>query len=154
MDQQEAGSGVLNKADTTKRIIAAVIDAVIGIVVGMIPWIGGFISAAYWLVRDGLDVEFMDHRSLGKKLMKLRPVTLDGAPLDIATSVKRNWPFGFAGLSQVLLFIPILGWLLLIPVALIALVVGVVEAFLALTDADGRRMGDKFAHTIVIEVED
>ena len=101
---------------------------VIGIGVGLIPWLGGFISAAHRLVRDVLDVEFMDHRSLGKKLLKLRPVTLDGAPLHIVTSVKRNWPFRFAGYSTVLLFIPVLGWLLLVPVGLFALMVVVIEA--------------------------
>lgn len=154
MEQEMPKAGGFAKADITKRVVAAVIDALIGVVVGMIPWLGGVISAAYWLVRDGLDIEFMDRRSLGKKVMKLRPVTLDGANLDMGTSVRRNWPFAFGGIAQVLLFIPTLGWLFLIPVGLIALVVGLIEAFLVITNADGRRMGDRFANTVVIETED
>ena len=82
------------KPDIGKRAIAVIIDAVIAVVVGLIPIAGGIVATAYWLVRDGLDLEFMDHRSIGKKVMKLRPVTLDGQPLDIATSIKRNWMFG------------------------------------------------------------
>lgn len=141
------------KADITKRILAALIDGVLGVVVGMIPLIGGIISTAYWLVRDGLEVEFLDQRSLGKKLMKLRPVRVDGAPMDIATSVKRNWPFAFGGVALILAYIPIIGWLLLVPLGLLALIVGVIEAVLLFTDPDGRRMGDKFAGTRVIEVD-
>ena len=85
------------KADLGKRAIALIIDGVATMVVGFIPLIGGMIATAYWLLRDGMDVEFMDHRSLGKKLMKLRPVMLDGSPVDMATSAKRNWMFALAG---------------------------------------------------------
>jgi uncharacterized RDD family membrane protein YckC len=141
------------KADITKRIVAAVIDGVLGVVVSMIPLIGGIVATAYWLVRDGLELEFMDRRSLGKKLMKLRPVRLDGSPMDIATSVRRNWPFAIGGVTLVLTFIPIIGWLLMVPVAFAGLIVGVIETYLCFTDAEGRRMGDKFAETKVIEVE-
>jgi len=141
------------KADITKRIIAAVIDGVLGWVVSLIPFIGGLAATAYWLVRDGLELEFMDRRSLGKKVMKLRPVRLDGSPMDIETSVRRNWPFAIGGVTLVLSVIPIIGWLLLVPVALAALIVGVIEAVLCVTDAEGRRMGDKFAETKVIEVD-
>jgi uncharacterized RDD family membrane protein YckC len=139
------------KAELSKRIIAGVIDAVIGAVVGLIPVIGGIIAAGYWLVRDGLDIEFMDHRSIGKKVMKLRPVTLDGRPVDIQTSIKRNWMFALGGVVSLLLYIPIIGWLLMIPVALLALVIGIVELVLVITDAKGRRFGDKLAATQVIE---
>jgi uncharacterized RDD family membrane protein YckC len=139
------------KAELSKRIIAGVIDAVIGAVVSLIPLVGGLVAAAYWLVRDGLDIEFMDHRSIGKKVMKLRPVTLDGRPVDIQTSIKRNWMFALGGIVSILAWIPIIGWLLMIPVALVALVIGIVELVLVITDAKGRRFGDKLAATQVIE---
>lgn len=141
------------KADPSKRIVAVVIDSVIAVVVGMIPWIGGIIAAAYWVLRDGMELEFMDHRSVGKKLMKLRPVTADGGQLDMMGSVKRNWMFGFGGIIQFLLYIPILGWLLMVPVALLALVIGIAELVKVLTDEEGRRFGDGLANTKVIEVE-
>lgn len=148
-----AQAGTAAKADLSKRIIAVVIDAVVAFVVGMIPLVGGLIGAAYWLVRDGLEVEFLDRRSLGKKVMKLRPVRLDGQPMDIQTSVKRNWMFSLGGIVQILMFIPILGWLMIIPVAIVAMVLGLIELYKVLTDAQGRRMGDSMAGTVVIEVD-
>lgn len=154
---QEAPSGAEaaagGKADLGKRFIAAIIDAVIAVFVGFIPIIGGLIATAYWLVRDGLDIDFMDHRSLGKKLVKLRPVTLDGSPVDIMTSVKRNWMFALVGVAQ-LFGMTIVGLVIAIPLLFLVLVIWVVEVTLVLTDSEGRRFGDKFANTKVIEVED
>lgn len=141
------------KADLSKRFIAAVIDCVVGVVIGMIPFIGGLIAAAYWLVRDGLELEFMDGRSIGKKVMKLRPVRLDGLPMDIPTSVRRNWMFAFGGVVQLLMFIPILGWLMMVPVAILALALGLLELYKVVTDPEGRRLGDTMARTKVIEVD-
>jgi uncharacterized RDD family membrane protein YckC len=141
------------KADIGKRLIAAIIDAVIAVAIGFIPFIGGLIATAYWLVRDGLDIDFMDHRSVGKKLVKLRPVTLDGSPVDLMTSVKRNWMFALGGVAQLLAF-TIIGLLLAIPLAFLVFLIAIVEVVLVLTDAEGRRLGDKIANTIVIEVDD
>jgi len=141
------------KADLAKRFIAVVIDAVIAVVVGFIPIVGGLIAAAYWLLRDGLDIEFMDHRSLGKKVMKLRPVTLDGEQLDLAGSAKRNWMFALGGIAQMFAF-TIIGLVIAIPLAFVAFLIGILELVLVLVDPEGRRMGDKIAGTKVIEVED
>jgi uncharacterized RDD family membrane protein YckC len=144
---------ITGKADLSKRFLAMLIDAVLAFVVGMIPFIGGIVAAAYWLVRDGLELEFMDGRSIGKKVMKLRPVRLDGGRMDIETSVKRNWMFALGGVISLLLFIPIIGWLLMIPVALFALAIGLFEVFRVLTEAEGRRLGDTMANTKVIETD-
>lgn len=135
------------KADLTKRLIAALIDNVLASLVGFIPVVGGIVGAAYILLKDGLDLEFMDKRSIGKKLMKLRPVRLDGGSMDITTSLQRNWPLA---IGSVLSIIPILGWIIAVPVAL---VIGIIELVLVLTDPEGRRLGDKLADTKVIEVE-
>ena len=140
------------RPDLGKRAIAAIIDAVIAMVVGLVPIAGGIAATAYWLLRDGMDLDFMDHRSIGKKVMKLRPVTLDGQPLDLATSVKRNWMFALGGLTQ-FFAMTIIGLVLAIPLGLIAFVIGIVEIVLVLTDAEGRRMGDKMARTRVIETD-
>ena len=140
------------RPDLGKRALAAIIDAVIAMVVGLVPIAGGIAATAYWLVRDGMDLDFMDHRSIGKKVMKLQPVTLDGQPLDLATSVKRNWMFGLGGLTQ-FFAMTIVGLVLAIPLGLIAFVIGIVEIVLVLTDAEGRRMGYKMAGTRVIETE-
>jgi len=145
--------GALQKADMGKRILAVLIDAVLAIVIGFIPFIGGLVAAAYWLVRDGLEIDFMDQRSIGKKLMKLRPVTLDGTPMDIMASAKRNWMFALGGVGQVFL------WTLIgIPIALllwfVAFLLGILELILVITDDEGRRLGDKIANTMVIEVDE
>lgn len=142
------------KAELSKRAIAALIDGGIGFVIGLVPVIGGLAAAAYWLLRDGLELDFMDRRSIGKKVMKLRPVRLDGAAMDIEASVRRNWMFALGGVVSLLLFIPIIGWLLMIPVGLAALVLSIIEIVRVLTDAEGRRWGDQMAGTKVIEVAD
>jgi hypothetical protein len=153
-----AGSGSYSwpagKAETSKRIVAAIIDAVISVLIGLIPWVGGIISAAYWVLRDGMELEFMDHRSVGKKLVKLRPLTADGQKLDMMMSVQRNWMFGLGGLMWFLAYIPIIGWLLMVPVGLVALAFGIVELIKVLTDEEGRRFGDVWAKTKVVEVDD
>lgn len=140
------------KADLTKRFIAAIIDGVLAAGVSLIPLLGGIIGGLYILLRDGLDLEFMDGRSIGKKLIKLRPVRLDGQPMDPVTSVKRNLPLAVASVGSVFLIIPFLGWVLAIFFGLIGLVLGIIELILVLTDPEGRRMGDKLAGTKVVEV--
>ncbi len=136
------------KADLGKRIIAVIIDGVIAGVTGFIPVIGGLAGAAYMLIRDGLEVDFMDQRSLGKKVMKLRPVRVDGQPMDLMTSVKRNIPFA---IGPLIMIIPILGWII---GPIVAMIIGIIEIILVLTDDEGRRLGDRFAGTRVIEVDD
>jgi len=150
--QQESKPKTGDKADLGKRFVAGLIDAAIAIVVGFIPIIGGIISAAYWLLRDGMDFDFMKKRSLGKKVMKLRPVTLDGSPMDMVVSIKRNWMFALGGIVQLLMFIPVVGWALIPVVGVISLILVIIEIILVLTDPEGRRMGDKIANTKVIEV--
>jgi uncharacterized RDD family membrane protein YckC len=150
----------LGKADIGKRFIAALIDAIpavlVGFVLGMIPILGGIIgglaAGAWWLVRDGLDLEFADRRSPGKKLLKLRPVRLDGQPLTLEDSIKRNLPLAAYCVGYLLWVVPVLGHIISIPIFLIGGLVGLIEAVFVLSDADGRRMGDKLAGTRVIEV--
>ena len=100
-----------------------------------------------------MEFEFMDHRSVGKKVMKLRPVTADGGQLDMMMSIQRNWMFGFGGIMQFLMYIPFIGWLLILPVGLVAFVIGIIELIKVLTDEEGRRFGDVWANTKVVEVD-
>lgn len=136
------------KADLGKRFIAALIDGVLASVVVFVPVIGALIGAAYMLVRDGLEFDFMKNRSIGKHVMKLRPVRLDGGPVDITTSIKRNIPFA---IGPAIMIIPIIGWII---GPIVAMAIGVIEIVLVLTDSEGRRLGDKFADTKVIEVNE
>jgi uncharacterized RDD family membrane protein YckC len=158
MDEQPhqtpvSASPTLVKADLTKRFIAALIDGVIGgllsyAVGSILPLVGGILGAAYILLKDGLELEFMDKRSLGKKLMKLRPVRLDGNAMDMNTSISRNWPLAIGSLVSI---IPLLG-LILGP--LVGSIFGLIELILVVTDPEGRRLGDKMAGTKVIEVNE
>ena len=139
------------KADLAKRFIAALIDGLLAGVVSLVPLVGGLVAAAYILLRDGLELDFMDRRSIGKKLLGLRPVRLGGQPMDVMTSVKRNLPFAIGALGAVFMIIPILGWIVAILLGLVAMVVAVLEMIFVFTDAAGRRMGDKLAGTQVTE---
>jgi len=146
-----ASSDALAKADVGKRIVAALIDFAIAFVMGLVPGVGQLLGAGYLILRDGLELDFMSHRSLGKQVMKLHLASVEGQPLELMTSVKRNWIFGIGPLVPLLFVIPILGWVL-IPFALFAAIaLGITELVLALTDADGRRLGDKWAATMVVE---
>lgn len=141
------------KPDTMTRFIAFLIDAVAVYAVGLVPIIGGIVGVAYVLLRDGLDYDFMDKRSIGKKIMKLRPVRLDGKPMDMRTSVMRNLPLTLGSLAQILLFVPILGWIF-VPFVLIAgIVVVIIEIVRVFNDPEGRRWGDQLAGTKVIVVK-
>ena len=103
-------------------------------------------------IRDGLDLEFADKRSPGKKIMKLRPIRLDGAPMDMATSVKRNLPIAAYCVGFLFWIIPVLGHIASAPIFAIGGILNLVELVLVVTDPEGRRMGDKMAGTKVIEV--
>ncbi len=146
---------VLAKPDLVKRFVAVIIDVVVGVLLALIPFVGALLAAVYWLVRDGLDIDFMDHRSVGKKLVKLRPVMLDGSPVDLLASVKRNFPLVVSAILWPLLLIPVLGWILIlilvVPVALVSVALLIIELVLILTDDKGRRWGDRLANTQVIE---
>ncbi len=142
------------KPDPLTRFLAFFIDAVIVAVVGLVPIIGGLVGVAYILLRDGLNYDFMDGRSIGKKIMKLRPVRLDGGPMDMETSVRRNWPLAFGSLGQALVYVPIIGLILVLIVGLIGFVLVIVEVVKVLTDAEARRWGDGMAGTKVVAVSD
>ncbi len=147
------GSANRGKADLGKRAIAMIIDSLVAAVLGVVPYIGGLAGIAYFLVRDGLEIDFMDQRSFGKKIVGLRPVRLDGRPMDIETSVRRNWMWGIGAVTSLLLYIPILGWALIPFVMLAAVAIGLYEVYNVVTDPEGRRWGDTLAATKVIEVQ-
>lgn len=149
----DSAADVPAKADLAHRAVALIIDGVIASLLGILPVVGGLVGAAYMVVRDGLEFDFMDHRSVGKQLMKLRPVRLDGEPMDVEASIRRNWMFGLGALTTVLLWIPIIGWILVPVVGIAAFLIGLYEIFKVITDEEGRRWGDRLATTRVIESE-
>lgn len=142
------------KADLGKRFVAALIDGVIaGILTVVIPILGGLLGAAYTLTKDALMFQLTKdaqwkNRSVGKKVMGLQVVNLGGGDVDMTISLKRNVTLAIGSL---LAAIPLLG-LLVAP--LVGGVLGLIEIILVLTDAAGRRLGDKWANTQVIAVEE
>lgn len=154
-----------SKADLVKRFLAVLID---GLIAGVIAWVfglfgtfmggvGTLIGAGYILARDGLNTPYADGRSVGKKLMGLRATRLDGGPMTIETSVRRNWTLAagsiVSGIGTMLVGLGPLA-LLGVPVLILSVLVGLlglVEAILVLTDSEGRRIGDKTGGTKVVE---
>ncbi len=150
-DRQGAAA---TKPDVGKRAIAWIIDAVVAAILSYVPVIGSLLGAAYILTRDGFAFDFMDGRSIGKKLMKLRPIRDDGGKMDLETSIKRNWPLALGMLGAVVVYAPFLGIIALtLLLTLIGAILGLVEIYFVLTSPDGRRYGDRFAGTRVIETE-
>lgn len=148
---QNEEQSTFGKVDPVLRFLAILIDGVVAAVLSIVPVVGGIAGAAYLVVRDGLEVEYMNERSLGKRVMNLDVVRLDGQPMDIETSARRNWMWGIGGITGALAYIPILGWVLIPIIGLIGLAIGVYEGYRVLTDPQGRRWGDEIARTKVIE---
>ena len=111
---------------------------IIAAVMELIPNAGYFAGLAYILLGDG----FFDGRSLGKKLLKLKVVSLENnGPCTFRESILRNSTFA-VGLGLTVL--PLIGWLFLLGIIIL-------EFILVLGSTDGRRLGDEFANTMVIE---
>lgn len=147
------GTQVAKKADVSKRFLAFVIDGAIAAVLSVIPFIGSLLAAAYFLLRDGFDYEFMDHRSIGKRVMRLRPVCDDGSPVTLEVSARRNWPLAITSLAIFLGFVPGLGFVIK-PLGMAAgIILVVLEGYFTYTDEHGLRWGDGLAGTRVIETE-
>jgi len=142
------------KADLGKRFVAALVDGVIAAILGLgIPILGGLLGAAYTLTKDALMFQLTKdpqwkNKSVGKKILGLQVVNLGGGDIDIAASAKRNLTLAVGSLLSV---IPLVR---LVAAPLIGGVLGLIEIVLVLTDAAGRRLGDRWANTQVIAVEE
>jgi uncharacterized protein involved in cysteine biosynthesis len=151
--ETKINDATLTKADPVKRIIAFVIDAVAAMIVGFIPFVGGIIGALYMLLRDALPIEALEYKSIGKKLMNLSVVKVADptSKIDYGTSAKRNWMFALGPIMFFFLFIPIIGWIIDILIAIVALILVIIETIKLFSDEKGIRLGDKQAGTMVIE---
>jgi uncharacterized RDD family membrane protein YckC len=111
-------------AELGKRVLAAIIDGLIGIAAGSL---GGIPGLLYVLLRDGI----FDGRSVGKKVMGLRVINVvTGQPCDFKASAIRH------ALSAI---------------PCVNVLYGIAEIYMVLTQPDRRRFGDKWADTMVIE---
>jgi uncharacterized RDD family membrane protein YckC len=143
----------LKKADPIKRVIAFIIDVIASMIIGLIPVVGGIIGALYMLFRDALPIDVLEKKSIGNKLLNLSVIKIeDETPvIDYATSAKRNWMFSLGPVMLFFIYIPILGWLIDIILAIVLFVLIVIELLKIFLDEKGIRLGDKWAGTMVIE---
>jgi uncharacterized RDD family membrane protein YckC len=135
--------------DTSTRVLAFLIDAVLAGLLSRLFLVGGLLGAVYFVVRDGLRFEFMNQRSIGKHLMDLRVERLDGRPMDLETSLRRNWMWGLGPVGAVVADVPLFGGALSAAVGLFGLAVLLYEAYRVFVRDDGRRWGDELARTQV-----
>lgn len=138
------------KADLVKRVLASLVDGAVAWVISFVPIIGALVGTAYTLTKDAIMFEVTkqgewQNRSLGKKLFNLEVTARDGGNVDLMTSVKRNIPLA---LGTLLMIVPVIGWVV---GPLVALVFGIIEIVLVVTDKRGVRMGDRWAGTQVVE---
>jgi uncharacterized RDD family membrane protein YckC len=143
----DAGGSAPHKLN---RFLALLVDSVIAGLLSNIPLIGGLLGAGYFVVRDGLELEVMNGRSLGKHLLGLRVERLDGRSMDLEASVRRNWMWGLGPVSAAVAAFPLFGRFFAVVLSLLVLAVVLYEAYLVLTEADGRRWGDELAGTRVV----
>jgi uncharacterized RDD family membrane protein YckC len=130
----------VQRADLTTRAVAGLVDLLLIIGLARLPDVIGFLSAAgYILIRDGL----FDRRSIGKKLIGLRVVSLEGSgpASTYRDSIIRNVPLV---LAYFLFLIPYAGWVFG-PLALGT------ECLIAIGDKTGMRIGDMLARTQVVQ---
>ena len=132
-----------SKVKVGTRVVAAIIDGLISYAIGFIPAIGAIIGAVYMLLKDGL----FEGQSVGKKVMNIQVITEQGIKADFGISAKRNVIFA---LPIVIMIIPVIGWII---APIISLIILVIEFMKVLNEPKGRRIGDTWAGTQVIDFQ-
>ena len=124
------------------RIAGKAADVTIAMSLWHIPGAAGaFASLFYILMCDG----FPGGRSVGKRLTGLQVVRVDREPMDLQSSLLRNLTVA----SPFFLYlVPFVGPFLTFTVGMVVLLI---ETYLGFYDSDGRRAGDMFAETLVVE---
>lgn len=146
------------RANPVRRVGAKFIDlAVVMLASAIVVYpLGPLVGFVYSILADALPFRGFSGQSVGKKLLKLRAVSLrpgggkigeDGRPaLSYRESIFRNAPVGVATFFAL---IPIWGWAIL---ALIGFPLMIVEIYLLVRAPRGQRLGDVMADTEVVEL--
>lgn len=139
-----------------ERMMAALLDGIIAS--GLIALLGGvpgtLVGAAYLVARDGVEVGPLHFRSVGKYVMGLGLVRLDGRPVSLETSVQRNWMLGVLFASGLFVVVPIVGGALASLLSFLGLGLLLFEVYNVLSNPAGRRWGDRLGNTKVVEAGD
>ncbi|HEX7126675.1 MAG TPA: RDD family protein [Thermodesulfobacteriota bacterium] len=127
---------------TFNRLLAKVLDLLVVAALATFPgWVGDAAGLTYALVADGL----FEGQSLGKRVVGLRVVGASGLPCTFLQSVQRNLTVA-VGVLLMLQRVPFVWWLFWLVGALVLLF----EAFLAATDDEALRLGDRLAETQIV----
>lgn len=149
-----AGSSLGTPPDRATRLLAGLIDGGIALTLSVLfsgaPMLGALLGAAYLVGRDGVEAGPLRFRSVGKYVMGLGLRRLDGRPMDLETSLRRNWMFGLGALAGVLVVLPVIGGLLAPVVSLTGFALILMEIYNVYTDPGGQRWGDALGSTQVV----
>lgn len=129
------------KATVGSRVLAYLVDAIVGGLLSLIPVLGGVLNFGYFLLRDGIG----EGQGVGKRLLGIRVVSYPGGrAISYGDSARRNLVFA---LPALLLLIPVLGRAMY---GVVMVLVWLMEIYLVLRDPEGRRFGDRWAGTMVV----
>lgn len=152
------GSSTAATPDQRDRFMAALVDGIIATaltaLLGGAPVLGGLIGGVYLVARDGFELGPLHFRSMGKYVMGLGLVRLDGRPVMLETSVQRNWMLGLSSVAGLFVVVPIVGGALASLGSLGGLGLILFEIYNVFDDPAGRRWGDRLGNTKVVEAGD
>ena len=135
-------------ANASLRMVAFLVDLLVYVALWVFLFfnlhLGDYLSwlfaSFYLLVKDGL----VHGQSLGKLIVRQKVVHISTKePIVLLDSIKRN---AILIVPNIVRFIPFLGGLLI-------LVIYGYEIYLLFTHSEGRRWGDQFAQTTVIQAQ-
>lgn len=127
---------------TFNRLLAKVLDLLVVAALATFPgWVGDAAGLTYVLVADGL----LEGQSLGKRVVGLRVLGESGQPCTFLQSLQRNLTVAL-GVVLMLQRVPYIWPLFWLVGALVLLF----EAFLAATDDEALRLGDRLAETQIV----
>jgi uncharacterized RDD family membrane protein YckC len=135
-------------AGRSRRLAAKAFDLLLVVMIGQaLPnSVGAILGFAYSLVGDGLNLNALKNRSIGKRVFGLEVVNaLTGGRCRLKQSIIRNAPIGVV---TFLAIFPFWGWILAV---LVGIPVFAVEITLIIRANRSQRLGDVMADTEVVE---
>jgi uncharacterized RDD family membrane protein YckC len=129
----------------SKRLVAAVVDVLIFLIlIKFFGIAGSLLGLLFVFLKDAM----FKGQSPGKRLFDLQVIEprQDNNPCSVRKSIIRNIPMAVV---IALLSFPVSGWILF---ATVGLAIILLETFLVFSDEEGKRVGDIFAETLVINI--
>lgn len=141
------------RAHPVRRVTAKFVDlAVVMVLSAMLYYpFGPLFGFLYSLFADALPLKRFSGQSFGKKILKLKVISLKpGATANTRITYRDSmWRNAPVGVATFFALIPIWGWAIL---ALIGFPLMIVEIYLLVRAPRGQRLGDVMADTEVVEL--